>query len=139
LGIADRQYVTNTNKATALGQGVDRIADEHVRTSLRLQEAFGLRREEAIKFQPAFADRGDHIALKVSWTKGGRERTVPITTATQRVVLDAAHQLAGAGSLIPASKSYLQQRHAYDGQCKAAGLSACTDCGINMPRIDTKH
>lgn len=41
--------------------------------SLQLQQAFGLRREESIKFQPRYADRGDHIALKGSWTKGGRE------------------------------------------------------------------
>ncbi|MCY1512934.1 hypothetical protein D9M68_474140 [compost metagenome] len=34
-----------------------------------------------------------------------------------------AHRLAGAGSLIPAHKSFIQQRHVYDGQCKAAGLS----------------
>lgn len=91
--------------------------------SLQLQQAFGLRREESIKFQPRYADRGDQIALKGSWTKGGRERTVPITTAEQRRVLDQAHQLAGAGSLIPAHKSFIQQRNTYDGQCKAAGLS----------------
>ncbi len=91
--------------------------------SLQLQRAFGLRREESIKFQPSYADRGDHIALKGSWTKGGRERSVPITTDEQRHALDLAHQLAGAGSLIPAHKSYIQQRHVYDGQCKAAGLS----------------
>jgi hypothetical protein len=40
--------------------------------------------------------------LKGSWTKGGRPRTVPITTPEQRAVLDAAHRLAGSGSLIPA-------------------------------------
>jgi len=38
-------------------------------------------------------------------------------------VLDQTHQLAGAGSLNPAHKSFIQQRHTYDGQCKAAGLS----------------
>jgi len=34
-----------------------------------------------------------------------------------------AYRLAGFGSLIPAHKTYIQQRHVYDGQCKAAGLS----------------
>lgn len=48
---------------------------------------------------------------------------MPITTPEQREVLQAAHRLAGAGSLIPAHKNYIQQRHTYDGQCKAAGLS----------------
>ena len=32
-------------------------------------------------------------------------------------------QVAGLGSLIPANKTYIQQRYVYDGQCKAAGLS----------------
>jgi len=48
---------------------------------------------------------------------------VPITTTEQRDALQAAHHLAGTGSLIPANKTYIQQRHVYDGQCKAAGLS----------------
>lgn len=123
LGIVQRQFVTNASKASDLGDRLERVTDPHVRMSLRLQQGFGLRREEAIKFQPAYADRGDQIALKGSWTKGGRERTVPITTAEQRAVLAEAHTLAGSGSLIPKHRSYIQQRHVYDGQCKAAGLS----------------
>ncbi|CAB3824091.1 hypothetical protein LMG1864_00414 [Achromobacter ruhlandii] len=123
LGVAERRYVTNISKARELGTGLEHITDVHVRMSLQLQAAFGLRREEAIKFQPSYADRGDHIALKGSWTKGGRERTVPITTTKQRDALQAAHHLAGTGSLIPANKTYIQQRHVYDGQCKAVGLS----------------
>jgi len=124
LGVPERRYVTNVSKARELETAaLAKITDEHVRMSLRLQAAFGLRREEAIKFQPVYADRGDHIMLKGSWTKGGRERTVPITTDEQREVLQETHRLAGAGSLIPADKRYIQQRHIYDGQCKAAGLS----------------
>ena len=123
LGVAERRYVTNISKARELCVSLEQVTDPHVRMSLQLQAAFGLRREEAIKFQPSYADRGDHIALKGSWTKGGRERTVPVITAEQRDVLQAAHRLAGTGSLIPANKTYIQQRHVYDGQCKAAGLS----------------
>lgn len=123
LGILERRCVTGENKAKELGDRLDRITDPHVRMSLRLQEAFGLRREESIKFQPRYADRTDHIAIKGSWAKGGRDRKVPITTPELRMVLDEAHRLAGLGSLIPANKTYIQQRHLYDGQCKAAGLS----------------
>ncbi|MFY1904781.1 phage integrase N-terminal domain-containing protein [Achromobacter xylosoxidans] len=123
LGVPERRYMTNISKAQELGTGLEQVTDAHVRMSLQLQAAFGLRREEAIKFQPSYADRGDHIALKGSWTKGGRERTVPITTTEQRDVLQAVHRLAGTGSLIPAHKTFIQQRHIYDGQCKAAGLS----------------
>lgn len=123
LGIPERHYVTRENKAKALGDGLDRIADAHVRMNLRLQAAFGLRREESVKFRPGHADRGGHIVLKGSWTKGGRERTMPITTPEQRAVLDEAKSLAGSGALIPARKTYIQQRQVYDGQCKTAGLS----------------
>lgn len=123
LGIPDRRYVANESKAKELDDRLDKITDPYVRMSLRLQAAFGLRREESIKFQPRYADRDDQIAIKGSWAKGGRERTVPITTPEQRAVLDEIHRLAGLGSLIPSHKTYIQQRHAYDGQCKAAGLS----------------
>src|SRR5487761_1135638 len=123
LAIPDRRFVTNEDKARQLGDSLERISDPYVRMSLALQQAFGLRREEAIKLQPGYADRGDHILLKGSWTKGGRPRLVPITTPEQRAVLDHAQRIAGTGSLIPAHKTYIQQRHMYDGQCKAAGLS----------------
>ena len=122
LGVPMRQFVAKESKARELGDSLDRITDPHVRASLSLQQTFGLRREESIKFQPCYADRGDHIALKGSWTKGGRERLIPITTPEQRAVLNQVHQLAGAGSLIPPHKTYIEQRHVYDGQCKAAGL-----------------
>jgi integrase len=91
--------------------------------SLALQQAFGLRREEAIKFMPGYADRGDHLILKASWTKGGKERTVPIRTAEQRELLDRAHKLAGRGSLIPGNRNYVQQLRIYEGQTLRAGLS----------------
>jgi hypothetical protein len=123
LAVPQRRFVTNESKARDFGDGLGRVNDPHVRISLALQRAFGLRREESIKFQPTYADRGDCIVLKSSWTKGGRARVVPITTVEQRAVLDKAHRIAGAGSLVPAHKTYIQQRHTYDGQCKASGLS----------------
>lgn len=91
--------------------------------SLELQREFGLRREEAIKFSPSHADRGDRIVLKDSWTKGGRPREIPIRTAAQRAVLDRARQLAGRGSLIPAERRYIQQLRLYERHTGAAGLS----------------
>ena len=71
----------------------------------RLDLGCGLRREEATKFQPRYADRRDHLRIKGSWTKGGRERVIPITTPEQRATLDKAHKLVGEGSLIPAEKT----------------------------------
>lgn len=118
-----RWWAEKIDKARELGAGLEKVTDPHVRMSLQLQAAFGLHRKESLLFQPRYADRGDHLALKGSWTKGGRERIVPITTPEQREVLQATHRLAGTGSLIPAHKNYIQQRHTYDGQCKVAGLS----------------
>lgn len=61
------------SKAETLTVFVTRkVADPYIRVSLKLQAAFGLRRSEAMKIQPRWADRGDKLALKGSWTKGGR-------------------------------------------------------------------
>ena len=123
-GIPDRQFVSNESKAVAVdSQALASIQDDHVRMSLELQRAFGLRREEAIKFMPGFADQGDHIRLKASWTKGGKSRVVPILCQDQRTVLDRAHRLAANGSLIPSQKSYIQQLRAYERHTTQAGLS----------------
>lgn len=79
---------------------LDAVTNPYVRMSLELQPALGLRRAESIKFQPSYADRGDKLVLKPSWTKGGRGREIPIRTEAQREVLDRAHKLAGIGASI---------------------------------------
>jgi integrase len=123
-GIPDRQFVSNTSKATGVtAQDLDKITDPYVRMSLELQQAFGLRREEAIKFSPDFADCGDHIRLKPSWTKGGKERVIPVRTDQQREVLQRARQLAGKRALIPVDLNYIQQLRVYERLTANAGLS----------------
>jgi len=123
-GIPNRIFVTNTNKAKSVIEAdLAKVRDEHVRMSLELQQAFGLRREESIKFIPTYADQGDHLALKASWTKGGKARTLPIRTPEQREVLDRAHRLAGKGSLIPSNRNYIQQLRIYMSHTQRAGLS----------------
>lgn len=116
-GIADRRHVSNDSKATVLdADKLASVADPYTAMSLRLQAAFGLRREESIKLRPQWADRGDSLHLKASWTKGGRERDVPISTDEQRQVL------AGAGSLIPAEMSYRDQLNRFKAQTAKAGI-----------------
>ena len=124
LGIPDRRYVTNENKGQALDGRLDAVKDVRVRMSLELQAAFGLRRAESIKFQPSYADRGDKLVLKPSWTKGGRGRELPIRTEAQREVLDRSHKLAGKGSLIPAKLKYFQQVGRYERATVKAGFHA---------------
>ena len=122
-GIANRQYVTQISKAKELSSGdLARVNDPYSAMSLRLQAAFGLRREESIKIRPEWADRGQVLALKDSWTKGGKPREVPVRNAEQRQLLDEAKKLAGHGSLIPADKTYVQQLRRFEHQCAQAGI-----------------
>ncbi|MBI2800470.1 MAG: integrase domain-containing protein [Gammaproteobacteria bacterium] len=123
-GIPDRVFVTNESKAqTLVAESLTKVRDEHVRMSLEPQAAFGLRREEAIKFIPSYADREEVLVLKDTWTKGGKAREIPIRTLEQRNLLDRAHKLAGRGSLIPAGRNYVQQLRVYEGHTARAGLS----------------
>lgn len=124
LNIENRTYVTNKSKAISLDpKALESIKDPNIRTSLELQAAFGLRREEALKFQPSFADRGDKIVLKGSWCKGGQEREVPIRNDYQKEVLERAHKLAGRGSMIPPTLKYVQHLKRYEKACQNANLS----------------
>lgn len=122
LGLLNRRYLSAQNKAiTNLNTTV--INDAYVAFSLQLQKAFGLRREESIKFKPTLADCGDHIVLQGSWTKGGIERKIPITTQEQRKLLNTMKEIVPAGaSLIPKEKSYRQQLNQYTSEARQCGM-----------------
>ena len=123
-GIGKREYVAKESKAQELDEKkLSEISDPYVHLSIRMQAAFGLRREESIKFNPSYAMQGDHIRLKSSWTKGGRARMVPIRNDEQRQLLDEVKELAKGGSLIPAQLNYVQQLHRYERQLRNVGLS----------------
>ena len=125
LGFGKRVYVRSESKAVVLGTAhLERVTCPYVMASLKVQREFGLRREEAIKIQPAWADQGDKLVLQASWCKGRRERVVPIRTEAQRAVLDEAKALAATterGSLVPTEK-YVQQKWRFEYQCRKAGL-----------------
>ena len=121
--IGNRSYIGEESKAKLLDEKqLEKVSDEHVRLSLRLQSAFGLRREEAIKFSPNYAIKDDRIKLKASWTKGGRARTVPILSNEQRRLLEEVRKLARGGALIPPNKNYEEQLHRYERQVRDAGI-----------------
>lgn len=122
-GIPNRQNVTNVSRARNLSaEDLTKVTDPYTRLSLKLQAAFGLRREESIKIRPDWADRGDFLRLRDTWTKGGRERDIPIRNEQQRMVLDEAKQFAGKGSLIPQEMNYKQQLERFKAQCQEAGI-----------------
>lgn len=125
-----RIYVTNENKSVSLHDLDLSKIDENIAQSLRLQDAFGLRREESMKFQPAFAldgqtiENAKYIRLKDSWTKGGRPRTIPISNEKQRHELKNAYALAvkNGGSMIPKEKSYKAHKSNFEAVTHALGV-----------------
>jgi len=122
-GIGKREYVAKNSKAQELDdKKLAEISDQYVRLSIRLQAAFGLRREESIKFQPVYAMQGDHIQLKASWTKGGRARTVPIRNDEQRKLLEDVKAFAKGGALIPPTLNYVEHLHRYERQLRNVGM-----------------
>ena len=125
LGLERRLQAGNDiNKAQSLDKAkVAQINQAHIQASLVLQSAFGLRREEAIKFSPNIADKGDRIYLKGSWTKGGKPREIPIRNEQQRMALAQAKKAAGTGALIPRHLNFIQQLKCYENACSNVGLS----------------
>jgi integrase len=124
LGVPSRQNFRG-NKAQGLDPDkLGKIECEYIKYALRLQAAFGLRREEALKFRPSVAMRGSDrsIALQGSWCKGGRAQEIPVVTADQRALLQEIADFVGRGSLIPEHRSYVQHLRAYEHECLNAGL-----------------
>lgn len=123
-GIQKRVYVTNVSKASALDQEkLSSIQDDYIKFSLKLQVAFGLRREESIKFIATWADHGDKVVLKSSWTKGGKSREINIRNNEQRILLDEVKKFTRNKSLIPESLTYVQQLRRFEDQTAKAGIN----------------
>lgn len=128
LGIENRVYATNENKSISLENKDTSTISPHIKLSLELQANFGLRREEAMKFQPEYAvnstspDVIQAIRIKPSWSKGGRGREIPVTTDTQRKLLWDAIGLAKNGSLIPPGKTYKAHLSAWERETSSIGV-----------------
>jgi len=123
LEIKNRVYSDNSrNKA----KDIDKLAfsqlSERNALSVRLQREFGLRMEESIKFKVSYADKGEKIVLKDSWTKGGRAREIPVRTDSQRQLLDRLHQFCNKKSLIPDEKNYIQAKWSFEKACSSVGI-----------------
>jgi len=120
----ERRSTSDVNKAQRLNlDKVTKLPCKRMQIATRMSAAFGLRIEEALKFSPRLADKGDKIALKPSWTKGGRYREIPVHSERHRALLNEVHELAGDGSLIPDDKSYIEHRKAFEYQTLKAGMT----------------
>ena len=145
LNIERRVFVTNESKAISL-ENIDLSKiDENIAQSLRLQDSFGLRREESMKFQPEFAldgqwiDNAKYIVLKPTWTKGKRGRTIPISNENQRKELRKAYALAqkNGGSMIPKEKSY--KAHKSNFEAVTHGLGVGQTHGLRHGYAQTRY
>lgn len=124
LDIEKRSLIPSESKAKVLdGDALGKVENRLVEASLRLQGAFGLRREESIKVRPEMAHRGNFLVIKDTWAKGKRGRVIEIRTSKQREALAFAKMVAQGGSLIPADKKYVDQLHVYNSQLASAGIN----------------
>ena len=124
LGIPNRAVTPIHSKSKTIEtQHLDRLPTPMMRISLRLQQEFGLRREESLKFRPNYADQGDYIRLKGSWTKGGKPRVIPILKPTQIATLAEAHEIAEDGSLIPRELKFGTYVSTFSKACARAGMN----------------
>src|SRR5690606_36929770 len=96
---------------------------ELIKLSLRLQQEFGLRKEECMKFSLSYALKDAHILrIKGTWAKGGKYREIPILKESQRqLIRDIAAVTKGA--LIEPDKKYVDQMRHYDRETVRVGLN----------------
>lgn len=122
FGLAERKRFNGNRAKRADDATLAKVEDPRVRLALKLEAAFGLRREEVLKMRPALADLGDRLALRSSWCKGGRYREVPLAHPRQRALLDEVKAFCGDGSLIGDGRNYKQAVKSYENQLMKAGL-----------------
>ena len=135
LGVSMRKHTPGwgQNKARELDRDALRQLGEREQLITELRREFGLRCQEALKFQHEYASGRSRepyrIRLAASWCKGGRPREIFITTDRQRDLLDRVGRFQesqppnqyGARSMIPAHRTYgsyyreyNEARHALD-------------------------
>ena len=128
LGISNRVYVDNINKAIRLSdpetrERWGRIKNPNIKIQIELQSKFGLRFEESAKFKPWEADKGDHLYIHYG-TKGGRERKIPIRTQEQRELINRCKSMVKPNeSMIPSNKTYASWKNTYHHAMTRAGFT----------------
>lgn len=128
LGIQKRCYVTNEDKSRELTKSdLTKITGPLMQHSLKAQALFGLRVEESLKIKPFIADQGKQLFIQGSWSKGGRDRYIPICSQAQRQWIDETKQLVKYQnrSLIPKDTTYKTYRSRFNKACQRAGINHC--------------
>lgn len=130
LGIGLRKNDLNygCNKATLLlKEHLDKL-NPRMRLINELKFKFGLREEEACKFQYDYATKKSdkYIRLKGSWCKGGRPRVIEVMDDEQRNLLARieVHQLEhDEKSLIPKGQKFRTYRNQVQTKSTSLGIN----------------
>jgi integrase len=133
LKIDNRTNDFNTDKGWTPSQDFKKQLPENQQIHVDLMRNLGLRYEEAAKFQPHEADRGDKIAIEYG-VKGGRPREIEITNDTQKETLDRAKEYVDKHrqeSVIPREMNYKK----FDDQTR----NIYNDAGMTKDGVGTPH
>jgi integrase len=100
-----------------------KIKSDLIKLSLRLQQEFGLRKEECMKFSLSYAMKDvQTMRIKGTWAKGGKYREIPILKESQKqLIRDIAAVTKGA--LIEPDRKYVDQMRQYDRETIRVGLN----------------
>ncbi len=125
-------------------EGVDREAvfravdavDRRYGLIFRVQDAFGLRRLEAIRFCPHEDDRGDRLCI-FAGTKGGRLRYVPVATAEDRALVASCKEVVAPHDSLSGKDVPLKlARRRYKHLAERFGI---TRCGLGVTGHGLRH
>jgi integrase len=79
---SSKSWTGNNINLDEIFERVD-LADERFGLILRMQIAFGLRREEALKCKPHLQDFNEYFRIEKGHGKGGKVRSIPTITSSQ--------------------------------------------------------
>jgi integrase len=135
IATEDRSWVAHGVSATEKIAEIARTC-RHVAVQLKLQAAFGLRREESFLFRPLEAVRDADTLRITRGTKGGRERDVPLDA--KFAILEEAVRLSNGftGSTIPESYTLVQWTTRYKTVLRKHGV---TKRGIGVTGHGLRH
>ncbi len=131
LGLRKNTPGWGQDKARELDHARLQKLDPRAQLVTELRREFGLRTQEAMKFQHEAATREPGVVrLADTWCKGGRPREIAITTDRQRDLLERVGQFQAAEppsryghrSMIPADRRFTQYYQEYNRVRREAGL-----------------
>lgn len=100
-----------------------KIKSDLIKLSLRLQQEFGLRKEECMKFSLSYAMKdAQTLRIKGTWAKGGKYREIPIWKESQWLLIKDIAEVT-KGALIEPEKKYVDQMREYDRETMRVGLN----------------